>query len=123
MQVQHDRARPASRAAASARQPNAGLTLWAWTTRAPVRRTAARDVVGREAAAQQRRAAAARATQRGRVALEQLDVLAELLAHQPAQVLDRPLLAAGGPVAVVQEEDHGASCSDGAASVATQRRA
>ena len=40
VQVQHD-ARAAARAAASARQPSVGWTLWACTTRAPVRRTAA----------------------------------------------------------------------------------
>ena len=43
-----------------------------------------------------------------RVALEQLDLLAEVLAHEPGEVLDRALLAAGRAVAVVQEEDHAA---------------
>ena len=64
------------------------------------------DVVGREPAAQQRHRGA-RAPQRGAVALEQLGLLAQVLAHEPQEVLDRALLAAGGAVAVVQEEDHG----------------
>ena len=96
---------PAPRAAASARQPNAGCRLWAWTTRAPVRRTAARDLVGRRPP----RSSAGRragAPEQRRVAFEQLGVLAEVLADQPQQVLDGALLAPGVPVAVVQEQDH-----------------
>ena len=45
MEVQHD-ARPAARAASSARGPNAGLRLWAWTRRAPVRRHRAATASG-----------------------------------------------------------------------------
>jgi hypothetical protein len=55
--------------------------------RAPVRRTAC-------------------AAERRRVALEHLHLLPEVLADQPRQVLDGPLLATGQPVAVVQEQDH-----------------
>jgi hypothetical protein len=63
-------------------------------------------VVGVQAAAQQRHRRA-RAPERRAVAFEQLRLLAQVLAHQPQEVLDRALLAAGDPVAVVQEEDHG----------------
>ena len=52
----------------------------------------ARDLVGREAAAQHAGRRAAAAEQR-RVALQQLGVLAEVLAHQPQQILDGTLLA------------------------------
>ena len=59
-----------------------------------------------------RRAAArpppARGRDRGAVALQHLRVLAEVLAHEPREVLDDALLAARRAVAVVQEEDHGA---------------
>ena len=75
-----------------------------------VRRTGARvvhahNLLRREAAAEQpgRRAGAA---DRGAVAGHGLRVLAEALAHEPQQILDRPLLAARRPVAVVQEQDH-----------------
>ncbi len=66
-----------------------------------------RDLVRVQPAAQhpRRRASAA---ERGGVALEQLDVLAQVLAHEPREVLDHALLAAGRAVAVVQDEDHGA---------------
>ena len=74
--------------------------------RAPVRRTAARDVLGAQPAAQQPAAARPRARERGRVALEHLGLLAQVLADEPGVVLDRALLAAGDAVAVVQEEDH-----------------
>ena len=49
-----------------------------------------------------------RAAERGRVALEDLGVLAEVLADEPREVLDDAFLAAGHAVAVVQEEDHAA---------------
>ncbi len=65
----------------------------------------ARDLIGREAAAQDPGRGAA-ATEQRRVAREQLGLLAEVLADQPQQVLDRALLAAALPVAVVEEEDH-----------------
>ena len=73
---------PAPRAAASARQPNAGPRLWACTTRAPVRRTAGATSSGRRPPAQQRGRRAGTPEER-RVALQQLRVLAELLAHEP----------------------------------------
>ena len=41
-----------------------------------------------------------------RVACEDLDVLAQLRADQPGEVLDGPFLPAGDAIAVVQEEDH-----------------
>ena len=63
------------------------------------------DVVGRQAAPQQPARGAAVA-ERGGVALEHLGVLVEVLADQPREVLDRPLLPAGQAVAVVQEQDH-----------------
>ena len=44
--------------------------------------------------------------ERGRVALEHLDLLAELRADEPGEVGDRPLLPAGNAIAVVQEQDH-----------------
>ena len=97
---------PAARAAASARQPKAGLRLCALTARAPVRRTAAATSSG----ARPPRSSATAARERpsvGAVALEQLDLLAQVLAHEPQEVLDRALLAARDAVAVVQEEDHG----------------
>ena len=97
---------PAARAAASARQPKAGLTLWALTDARAGAAHRGGDVVGRQAAAQQRDRRA-RAPQRRAVALEQLGLLAEVLAQQPQEVLDRALLAARDAVAVVQEEDHG----------------
>jgi hypothetical protein len=64
------------------------------------------DVRRIQAAAQQAGRRAGPPQRRG-VALEQLGVLAQVLAGQPGQVLDRPLLPAGGAVPVVQEEDHG----------------
>ena len=70
--------------------------------RAPHRRG---DVVGCQPAAQQP-AAARRAAERRAVALQHLGVLAQVLAHEPREVLDHALLAAGRAVAVVQEEDH-----------------
>ena len=63
-------------------------------------------LLGPEPAAQQPGGGAALG-ERGGVALEHLDVLAQVLADQPRQVLDRAFLPAGDPVAVVQEQDHG----------------
>ena len=63
-------------------------------------------LLGPEAAAQQPGGGAALG-ERGGVALEHLDVLAEVLTDQPREVLDRAFLAAGDAVAVVQEKDHG----------------
>ena len=64
-----------------------------------------RDVLRRQPAAQEpgRRAAVA---ERGGVALEHLRVLAQVLADQPSQVGDGPLLTAREAVAVVQQQDH-----------------
>ena len=75
-------------------------------------------VVGGEAAAQERHRRA-RAAQRGAVARQQLGLLAEVLAREPQEVVDRALLAPRDAVAVVQEEDHGvakltsAGCREG----------
>jgi hypothetical protein len=66
-----------------------------------------RDVLRRRPAAQQTGGRPAVA-ERGRVALEHLRVLAELLADQPLQVRDGALLAARQAVSVVQQQDHGA---------------
>ena len=63
------------------------------------------DVLRREAAAQQPERRPPAAEQR-RVALEHLGLLAQLRPHQPCEVLDRALLAAGHAVAVVEQEDH-----------------
>ena len=104
VEVEHD-AGAGARAAASARQPSDGLTLCAWTTRAPVRRTAAATSSGCRPPASIPAAAFA-AAERGGVALEDLGVLAEVLAHEPREVLDDAFLPAGHAVAVVQEEDH-----------------
>ena len=62
-------------------------------------------LVRSEPAAQQPRRGLAAGQRRG-VVLEHLGVLAELLADQPREVLDRALLATGDAVAVVQEQDH-----------------
>ena len=43
----------------------------------------------------------------GGVALEHLDVLVQVLADQPREILDRPLLPARVAIAVVQQQDHG----------------
>ena len=47
-----------------------------------------------------------RSPEPSRVALEDLRVLAEVLADEPCEVLDDALLPSGDAVAVVQEEDH-----------------
>ena len=47
-----------------------------------------------------------RTRKRARAAREQLRRLAQLLAHEPHQVLHNALLAAGRAIAVVQEQDH-----------------
>ncbi len=65
------------------------------------------DVPGRGAARQEVPGHGAARAAEG-VALQQLDLLAEVLAHEPGEVGHRALLAALGAVAVVQEEDHGA---------------
>ncbi|HEX3874563.1 MAG TPA: hypothetical protein VHW26_10495, partial [Solirubrobacteraceae bacterium] len=62
------------------------------------------DLLGIEPAAEHSRGGG-RPAEPGRVAIEQLGVLAELVADQPEQVLDRLLLAAERPVPVVQEEN------------------
>jgi GT2 family glycosyltransferase len=56
--------------------------------------------------------------ERGGVARDQLGVLAQALADQPQQVVDDPLLAAGGAIAVVQEEDQAANLDCGAVQAA-----
>jgi hypothetical protein len=61
--------------------------------------------VRRQPAAQQPRGGVRRA-ELGRVARQQLRRLAEVLAHQPHQVLDHALLAAGRAIAVMEEQDH-----------------
>ena len=96
---------PAARAAASARQPSDGWRLWACTMRAPLCAHGGGDLLGRQAAAEQP-GRGARAADRRAVARQQPRVLAEVLAHEPEQVLDDALLAARRAVAVVQEEDH-----------------
>ena len=82
--------------------------MWAWTTRAPVRRTACATSSGVEAAAQHPGRRPGPAEQR-RVTLEQLSVLAEPVAHEPHEILDRSFLAPRRPVARVEEEDHAAN--------------
>ena len=63
-------------------------------------------LLGPETAAQEPGGSAALG-ERGGVALEHLDVLAEVLADQPREVLDGAFLPTGDAVAVVQEQDHG----------------
>ena len=63
------------------------------------------DLVGVEPATQQAERGTSAAELLGG-ACEQLDRFAEALAHEPQQVLDDALLAAGRAVAVVQEENH-----------------
>jgi hypothetical protein len=46
------------------------------------------------------------ATDRPRVPVEQLCLLAQVLPDEPQQILDRALLAAGRAVAVVQDKNH-----------------
>jgi hypothetical protein len=46
------------------------------------------------------------AAQRGRVPLHERGRLPQVLLGEPAQVVDRALLAARRPVPVVEEEDH-----------------
>ena len=105
MQVQHDaRARLARR---RQRAPAEGRVEVVGADRARARAAhRGGHVVGRQAAAQQgdRRA---RAPERRAVARQQLDLLAQVLAREPQEVLDRALLAPRDAVAVVQEEDHG----------------
>jgi hypothetical protein len=62
------------------------------------------DVVGIEPAPQHADRRAGPADDR-RVPLEQLGVLAEPVANQPKEVVDRPLLAAGRAITIVQEEN------------------
>ena len=64
-----------------------------------------RDLLRPQAAAQHP-AGGARTAQRRRVAREHLDLLAEMLANEPGEVLDGALLAAAGAVSIVQEQDH-----------------
>ena len=63
------------------------------------------NAVGVQPAAQQARGRAP-SPQRRRGAGKQLRPLAEALAHQPNQVVHHALLAAGGAIAVVQEQHH-----------------
>ena len=107
MQVQHDpRARPRAPRRARASRTSASM-LCACTTRAPVRRTASATSLGAQPAARAARAPPSRGPTVGRIALEHLDVLAQVLADQPREILDRPLLAARVAVAVVEQQDHG----------------
>ena len=62
-------------------------------------------LLGAQAAAQQAERGAGD-IETGRLALEQLGGLAELLADEPHQVPHDPLLPTGGAIAVVQEQDH-----------------
>ena len=64
-----------------------------------------RHLVGVEATAHEARGRA-RPADPGRIALQQLGILAQLVAHEPEEIVDRLLLAAGGSIAMVQEEDH-----------------
>ena len=106
MQVQHDpgarRAGRGERAPAERRVDVVGVD----DARAgPPHR--GRDLPRLQAAREQARRGLGTAD-RGRVALEDLDLLAEVLADEPGELLDDALLAAGHAVAVVQEEDHAA---------------
>ena len=69
-----------------------------------------RHLVGGEPAAQHagRRP---RPAEFARVPLQHLHVLVEMLADQPREIVDGPLLAAGMAVTVVQQQDHGSSLS------------
>ncbi len=78
-----------------------------------------RDLRGPLAPAQQR-AGRARPANRRRVAAQQLRLLAEMVLHEPHQILDGTLLATGGAVAVVQEEDHRRSNLDSLAVMRTE---
>ncbi len=69
-----------------------------------------RHVLGGEPALQQPGRRAPVAERRG-VAREHLRLLAQVLADQPREILDRALLAAREAVAVVQEEDHGSTAA------------
>ena len=64
------------------------------------------DLLGGEPAPQQPLGRVALG-ERGGVALQHLDLLAEVLADQPRHVLDGALFASGHAVAVVQQQDHG----------------
>ena len=64
------------------------------------------DLLRAPPAAQEPRGGAARGRCVGAVALEELDLLAEVLAREPGEVADDALLPAGDAVAVVQDEDH-----------------
>ena len=108
VQVRRRRGRPPRAPPPARASRTTGWRLWACTTRAP----RAADGVRRRPRARrpplQQPARRGAAAERRRVALEHLRVLAEVLPDQPREVGDRALLAAREPVAVVQEEDHGA---------------
>lgn len=64
-----------------------------------------RDLLRAQPAAQQARRSGTAAEQR-RVALKELGVLAQMLAHKPEQIIDGALLAAAAAVAVMEKQDH-----------------
>ena len=64
------------------------------------------DVLGIKASTQQARGRT-RVSQAGGVACQELGVFPQTRAHQPHEIVDRLLLAAGGAIAMVQKEDHG----------------
>ena len=70
-----------------------------------VRLTASRDLFGVQPAADEPERRVLRAD-RGRIALEHLHVLVQMLADEPLQVRDRPFLPADMAIAVVEEQDH-----------------
>lgn len=104
VQVQH---RPRARRARRRQRPPAERRVQ--VVRVHDARAAAPHGVGdlrrRQATAEQPGSGAGAADRRA-VARQQPHLLAEVLAHEPQQILDRTLLAAGRPVAVVQQQDH-----------------
>jgi hypothetical protein len=77
--------------------------LCACTTLAPLNR--AGDLARRQTAPDEPRRGARAAERRG-VADQQLGLLAELLAHEPQQILYDALLPAARAIAIVHKQDH-----------------
>ena len=131
VQVQDDARAPASRAAASARQPSVGIEVVG--VRRRVRRCGGPPRRPRRASSPPRssRDRGARAPSRALSRSSSSTSSPRCSRTSHAQVGDRALLAAGGAVAVVQEEDHARPCNarpsarmaadDGRSSIPTRR--